>query len=202
MRRRRRLTVRLPVRRFVPLPPVEPASVERAVEEGLLIARSALVMDVKNHIIVAAIRDGIDFDETALADFVRAEVHKLAREHSGYEEQTKLWATAAVTARGPHADVHDYRSGDLDALTHREETYSGMAAGLDALAHDSAYVAGILESARLRAWEELAAVIGSTLDRMAAVSTEEDYERHRGTRLRQFRAIDLAQLIESRSHTY
>ncbi|MGV8969438.1 MAG: hypothetical protein ACOH1J_03215 [Microbacteriaceae bacterium] len=172
-------------------------TVERAVEEGLLIARSALVMDVKNYLIVAAIREDSGFNEKEVMTFVRSETLKLAEEHAGYAARTERWAQAASTARGPQIDVHDYRSEDLTALTHRRATYAGMAEGLTELASDETYVSDIAEQARARAWLEIARVIQLTLGRLAAIENDPEYERLKSTRLKQFRMLDLAPLLES-----
>jgi hypothetical protein len=183
--------------KYVPPAPVEPVTVERAIEEGLMIARSALVMDVKNHLIVAAIREDAGYDDPGIADFVRQETLKLAAEHRGYAERTTKWATTASTARGPQIDVHDYRFDDVTALAHRGATYAGMSEQLTSLANDDEYVAGIVESARSRAWLEIARVIQSTLERLASISSDPEYEAMKKSRLKQFRMLDLAPLLES-----
>jgi hypothetical protein len=195
--RRLRKPRRVVMRKYVPPAPVEPVTVERAIEEGLMIARAALIMDVKNHLIVATIRDDAGYDDTGMADFVRLETIKLAAEHAGYAARTKRWATAATTARGPQIDVHDYRTEDLTALAHRGATYTGMSEALTALAGDENYVADIVQSARARAWAEIARVIQSTLERLATISNDDDYARYRASRMKQFRMLDLAPLMES-----
>lgn len=185
------------MRKFVPPAPVEPVTIERAIEEGLLIARAALIMDVKNYLIVAAIRDDAGYLDREVAEFVRLETLKLAAEHDGYAARTGKWAAAASTAIGPQIDVHDYRADDLTALAHRGATYAGMAEQLTALASDDSYIAGIAQEARTRAWLEIARVIQSTLERLAAIETDSDYDKLRASRLKQFRMLDLAPLLES-----
>jgi hypothetical protein len=184
------------MRKFVPPAPVPPVTIERAIEEGLLIARSALVMDVKNYLIVAAIRDDAGYSDSEVADFVRLETLKLAAEHAGYASRTSQWAAAASTAIGPQIDVHDYRSEDLTALAHRGKTYTGMAQQLTALAGDDGYISDISQLARARAWLEIARVIQATLERLAAIENDLEYESLRAKRLRQFKMLDLAPLIE------
>jgi hypothetical protein len=195
--RKRRSSRRPLLGKFVPPAPVEPVTIERAIEEGLMIARSALVMDVKNHLIVAAIREDAGYDDPGIAEFVRQEALKLAAEHSGYAERTTKWASTASTARGPQIDVHDYRLEDLTALAHRGATYAGMAEQLAVLARNEEYVSGIAESARSQAWLEIARVIQSTLERSASIISDPKYEALKATRLKQFRMLDLAPLLES-----
>ena len=64
---------------YVAPPMPEPISVERAVEEGALIARSALATAARNHVILTAVRDGLPFDRDEVARFVRTELQSRSR---------------------------------------------------------------------------------------------------------------------------
>lgn len=172
----------------------ESSSVERAVEEGLLIAKTALAMELKNHIIVGAIRDDQRFVESELRGFLTAEIEKLAREQAGYAARTDSWAAAATSARGPQSNVHDYRADDYGSLTKRRQTYTAMAGALTALANDTEFLTAVLASAQSQAWSEIERAILAKLEGEVRSSTEKGYLRTRKERMRQVREIDLAAL--------
>jgi hypothetical protein len=175
----------------------ESSSVERAVDEGLMIAKAALAMELKNHIIVGAIRHDRKFIESELRTFLVEEIDKLAAEQSGYAERTDSWAAASTLARGPQSDVHDYRSGDYGSLTKRGQTYAAMATALTALTQDAAFLAGVLETAQAQAWSEIERAILAKLEAEVRSSTEKGYLRTRKERMRQVREIDLVALEET-----
>lgn len=180
----------------------ESSSVERAVEEGLMIAKTALAMELKNHIIVGAIRYDNNFVESELREFLSGEIDKLAREQSGYADRTDSWATASTSARGPQANVHDYRSDDYGSLTKRGQTYTAMADALKALANDAEFLAVVLASAQSQAWSEIERAIMAKLEGEVRSSTEKGYTRTRRERMRQVREIDLAALDEANQPEY
>jgi hypothetical protein len=64
---------RLNLGKFRAPEPIAEAPIKRVVEEGVLIARNAVRMAVKNRIIVDAARDHLDFDDGALAGLVHIE---------------------------------------------------------------------------------------------------------------------------------
>jgi len=97
-------TKRVNLGKFVAPEPVEPAPIERVVEEGLLIAMTALRMQVKNSMIVDAIRNDNSYDPEALASVARAELESMA-------EQNVTLARDQLTAR----NISIYR-GLADAL--------------------------------------------------------------------------------------
>lgn len=195
---------RKPSRFFTPVryTSKESSSVERAVEEGLMIAKTALAMDLKNHIIVGAIRHDNNFVESELREFLSGEIDKLAREQSGYADRTDSWAVASTSARGPQANVHDYRSDDYGSLTKRGQTYTAMADALKALANDAEFLAVVLASAQTQAWSEIERAIMAKLEGEVRSSTEKGYTRTRKERMRQVREIDLAALDEANQPEY
>ncbi len=195
---------RQPSRFFTPVryTSKESSSVERAVEEGLMIAKTALAMELKNHIIVGAIRYDNNFVESELRDFLTAEIEKLALEQTGYAERTESWAAASTSAQGPQADVHDYRSGDYGSLTKRGETYAAMASALTGLSHDTEFLDSVLSSAQSQAWSEIERAIITKLEREVRSSTEKGYTRTRKERMRQVREIDLVALDEANQPEY
>jgi len=193
---------RTPSRPYLRVPVAEPISVERAVEEGLLIARSAVTMDVKNRIIVSALRDDHGFDATETADWVGLELTNLSREQAEYAERMNQLAVEVTGRHGPtrHGSTrheHDYGPRDYRLLTRRGLAYASLSEELARLVDDPTFVDGVVEDARGQAWSELGGAIESRLDHGPMRHPDADYALERDTRLRAFIAIDLARLRRS-----
>jgi hypothetical protein len=171
-------------------------AVQRAVDEGLLIARFAVVMDVKNHIIVSALRLDEPFDAESTGREVKQSLIRLAAEQSNYAQRvTDVLRERASRARGSVKHEHDYHPEDLASLDLRHAVYSRVAAELKLLAADEAYVAEIVESARQDAWGELGGAVETRLDRLPKpLLKNADYERNRARRIRALIDVDLAAL--------
>lgn len=186
-----------PARPYVAPPEVELPPVSHAVEDGLLIAKSWASLEVKNWIVVRALRDGADYDPEATAAAVRAELDRMAAEQEGYAERVGEERQAAFQKRGNAKHQHDYRAGDLSALSRRRSVYAGLADALVDARNNDEFVAELAETARERAWEDIARALEANLDRVAAEPVvDESYRRARAQRLRWLRDIDLARLIE------
>jgi hypothetical protein len=168
--------------------------VAHAVAEGILIARSALTMAIKNHIIIGAISEDRSYDADEVAAFARDEIRQLAAEESGYAVRVRESAVSAVAAHGPSQHRHDYRAADETALLHREAIYHGLAAELLALSEDAAYVADVVNVARVNAWDEIGDALLARLERLEQIGSAPDYEKRRKKRLRQLKRIDLGAL--------
>jgi hypothetical protein len=179
-------------RPFVPPAKVEPISIARAVDEGLLIAKSALAMDVKNHIIVTALRDDRNFAEQDVAGFVREELGKLQKEYENYSKRMDKLAVTAVDAAGPQSDSHDYRPEDYKALTKRGTIYREMAEQLKRWRKDDEFIGTVAESAREQAWSEVGRAITARLAWWIHPVGDPDYDVERESRLRTLRELDLA----------
>lgn len=183
-------------RPYVAPPEVEPPPVSHAVDDGLLIARSWAVVEVKNWIVVRALRDGEPYDPDATAAAVRFELGRMADEQAEYAERVGEERQAAFQRRGSARHQHDYRAGDLAALSRRRAVYSGLSEALAKARDDEAFVAELAEAARERAWEDIARAIEANLDRVADEPVVDDsYRRARAQRLRWLRDVDLARLI-------
>ena len=196
---RKRDRPKAPARPYVAPEFFERISVPRATEEGLLIAKSALTMDVKNHVIVRALRDDKSFDADEIALFVREGLHRLAEDHAGYAKTMDKTAVAAIDATGPQLHGHDYRAGDYRALTQRATIYSAMSKELERLRADEEFVVSVVWAARDRAWDEISAAIESRLDWVTGPPPDRDYDNQRGLRLADLVMIDIAGLLH-RSH--
>lgn len=176
------------------MPSIDPVVVEGAVADGLLIARSAATIAVANSIIVRALREreAFDHDETAAA--VRAELAHLAREQEDLATRMVETRTKALKSRGRSRHQFDYRPDDNSALASRETIYTAIAAGLDQLAGDAAYVDDIVLAARDRAWNDIGSAALSQAS--AVVVPDGDYDSLRDERLRDLLEIDLKKLTD------
>jgi hypothetical protein len=175
---------------------VSEEAVQRAVDEGLLIARFAVVMDVKNHIIVTALRHDEPFDADVTAREVRQSLVRLATEQSDYADRvTDVLRERAARARGSVRHEHDYHPEDLAGLDLRHAVYSRVAARLRLLADDVDYVAEIVETARQDAWTDLGGAVEMRLDTLPTPPVRDaDYARNRARRIRTLIDVDLAAL--------
>src|SRR5215207_5546409 len=96
-------------------------SIDLQVDEGLLIVASAFRLALKNLLIVRALRDGADYDESALVAALNAEIGGLITEKE--EEAVRLRkAMRSARRRKGWASWHDdYRQQDMPALERRAE---------------------------------------------------------------------------------
>ena len=187
----------IPSRPYERTPVAEPISVERAVEEGLLIARSALTMDVKNRIIVSVLRDDHRFDAIETALWVALELKRLSVEQAEYAERMNHLAVEVTNRHGPRRHEHDYGPRDYRLLIRRGLAYASLSDELARLVDEPTFVESVVEDARAQAWSELGTAIQSRLDLGPMQQPDADYVLERDTRLRAFIAIDFARLRHS-----
>jgi len=154
--------------KFVPPEPVEPAPVERVVEEGILISHTAVRMQVRNHLIVSAIRDDSSYDPEELGEFARREFESLA-------DQNVLLAREQLTGR----NISIYR---------------GLANALREVAADDAAIAKVVEASRQEAWQEISGAVATTLAARAVDPRDPDYAAEREARISDLLAVDLVKL--------
>ncbi|HEY2644783.1 MAG TPA: hypothetical protein VGI56_13595 [Galbitalea sp.] len=172
----------------------DPISLDRAVEEGLLIARAALTMEVKNYIIVTAIRDGQPYDLDDVSEVVRRELHELATENDENAARVDKLAAQVLKSGWAKHDSEGYQAGDHPALTNRVVIHSQLSEQLNALADDADYVAGVAERARMQAWTEVGDAIESRLLDSLPKPPDRYYEEDKEARLRAFANINLRAL--------
>lgn len=185
---------RKPDRPYVRQPDSETPTVEHSVAEGVLIARSALTMEVKNRIIVSTLRDGQLFDPEVTAGFVVHELADLADEQADYADRMDSTAAEAAGFHGRATHQHDYHSLDLPSLIRRAEIYRSLSAELVRLRDDRGFVDALVESARADAWSELGSAIALRLESERGFPVDPDYQRDRHERLATFLALDFAAL--------
>lgn len=171
---------------------VDPDQVEGAVDDGLLIARSAASVEVANTIIVRALREQRPFDRAEAAGDVRDAIGHLIREQRDLAARMIEARSRALKSRGRSRHQFDYRAGDSSALLSREAIYSTIADRLEALIGDDEYVGEIITAARDRAWSDIGAAILKKAG--AVVVPDSEYEAERDERLQRFLEEDLAGL--------
>jgi hypothetical protein len=143
--------------------PVEPPPVSRVIEEGLLIAESAVRMAVKNRIIVSAVRDQNDYDAAEYAKVAQNELSFAMEQNFENSERVVIEREAAVRSRGAATHEHDYGWDDRETLRRRRAVYEGLAAELRAWRDDPERVAALVEDARLAAWADISASLETRL---------------------------------------
>jgi hypothetical protein len=164
---------------------------ERAVDEGLLIASAALVMAVKNAIIVAALRDGRPYDSAEVAGIVRVELQDLATENKSNSQRLEQLAEEVMLPRERNVGSENYNKRDNPALMQRSGIHERVSAELKRLSADDEYITQVAETARAAAWIEVGNAIEARLLRTAQPAGDPRYEEERDSRLRTLLAVDL-----------
>lgn len=173
--------------------PVSQVELKRAVDEGFLIAKAAIVVAVANRIITNALRDEGYFDHALIADAARQELHRMAEEQRGDAARMREIRATSSKQKGRSRHQHDYRRGDDHALRTREATYEELAALLDRRRDDQKFVDGIVLQARARAWDDIGTTVVGRLG--WAQRPTDDYEIGRDERLQQMLDEDFATLL-------
>jgi hypothetical protein len=177
-------------------PPSRPISIERSVDEGVLIASAAVAMDVKNYIIVEAIRDGSAFDAENVAAAVRRELLELAHENESSASRVQQLSVDVQSRRGPRDrdNSEGYEFDDHPTLTKRGVVHVMLAAELERLSEDSEFVADLAERARVQAWADVGSAIETRLHD-SIPQRDPAYEAEKDARIRalldiNFRALE------------
>jgi hypothetical protein len=163
---------------------------ERAVDEGLLIASAALVMAVKNAIIVAALRDGRPYDSIEVAQIVRAELRDLATENRSNSKRLEQLAGEVLLPHERNVGSENYNKRDNPALLQRSGIHERVSAELKRLSADDEYIAQVAETARTAAWVEVGSAIEARLLRSAAIEPDPRYDQEKDARIRTLLAVD------------
>jgi len=177
--------------------PVDPESLRRAVDEGFLIARSAVTSAVANRIILNALQSHVRFDAGLVAEATRDELARLAQEQVEDAERMRDIRAKAQKAKGRSKHQHDYRRGDDLKLRTREATYEALAEALLASRDDAAFIDSIVIAARERAWNDIGGTVVGRLEWAARPTA--DYEIGRDERLQQMLDEDFAALVAERA---
>lgn len=162
------------------LPP-EP-SLDELVEEGVLIAGSAVRLAVKNLVIVGSLRDHVDYDERVYVAAVRDELLTLANEKEADAERLTSVAEGASARAGRAANHSDYRSIDVAILSRRQMVADRLSKRLRALSGDDEFMQALARAAHESAWEEVARSLEERLI-AARIVEDDEYRRERGGRI-------------------
>ncbi|MEA9983863.1 MULTISPECIES: hypothetical protein [Subtercola] len=176
--------------------PVSRHAVGRAVDEGVLMSRTALTMATMNHIIVGALMHTIDYDPVEIAAFVRNELRLLSLEQATMAEHMKR-----LMLEFPPQFTKSRSVADFQWLTQRRVTYSSLATELARLHDDTEFVAEAVDSSQKWAWSELSRAIEVRLQAVAGVDAAPDYSAERDQRMRALREVDLPALAARQSGT-
>lgn len=180
-------------------PSPEPASVEEAAEEGLMLAQYASRMAVKNRVLMDGLAADVPFDVARYSAAAAAELDKLARESEAAAVRLHAIAEDVTSVGGRSDHVHDYRSADVDNLDHREQLSLLVANYLRERARDEEYLARLVDDARQDAWRELAESIEKRLDSTPRLDPDdEEYRRDRSVRMALVVVDDLMKLAQER----
>ncbi|QWT24507.1 hypothetical protein KPL76_03690 [Subtercola sp. PAMC28395] len=172
--------------------PVDPEAIGRAVDEGALMSRTAATMATMNHIIVGALRNGVDYDADEVARFVKHELRLLSLEQAEMAEHIKrlMWEFPPMLRKSSTV-------ADFQLLTQRRVTYSALASELARLHDDADYIAEAVDSSQKWAWSELSRAIEVRLDEVIDPSESAEYESMREERMRALREIDIPRLARN-----
>jgi hypothetical protein len=138
---------------------IPPTDESRAIEEGLLVARAALVLAVRNWIILRALRDRAPFSTEETTEAVRRELGRLAGEQEGYAMRAGVLRRRAERLVGKPRHEHDYGAEDEPVLRQRQAVHSALARDLTGFADDPEYVADVVRTAHQQAMEDVGVAI-------------------------------------------
>ena len=176
------------------------APVEEIVEQGLLVADVAVRMTVKNAIIMNALKEHADYDETQIVEMVRDALNELASERERDARHiSRVRGEIRDTGRSSWSET-EYGNSDSRTLRHRQEVYEQVAAELRSRTEDDEYLNSTVERARGLAWSE----IGDSLKERASHpyysgGHDEEYRSNRDDRIQQLIEKDLTSLIKQNS---
>jgi hypothetical protein len=186
------------IRPYVPLEPREPTPTDKLVDEGLMIARHAIAMRVKNQVLVDILRrDGV-FVADAYTGIIRDELERFASEQRTYAERMTEELSRVASRPGRSLHQHDYRTRDRATLELRRDGYARLADALDGAGDDDDFIASVAESAREGAWREVATTLQARLaNQQQSLAHDPRYEEDRADRMRLVAEVDLDLLRRS-----
>ncbi|WP_375386897.1 hypothetical protein [uncultured Amnibacterium sp.] len=183
----RALAVDYAARREQPVQPLAP--IDAVVTDGLLIAHVAIRMTLKNRILVAALRDHLDFDRTGFERLAREELLALAAEN----ERTALRLEPIVAALPADDRLPVREQLAREEQGRRPDVHRGLAAALRAAADDAGLLVALVRQAQEDAAEEYGRAVAATV--AADPGRDPDYAARREQRLRAFVRKDLRALL-------
>jgi len=165
----------------------------RIVDEGLLIALSAVRMAVKNDIIISGLGERADYDLARFNDTARRELIRLAHENQESAERVRR-QRKDLTSLTWRVDLSQDQLQDISQLKLRRRVHRRLATALIEAADDTDRVADLVRQAQVAASDEVRRAMRSRLIRLAIDPTDPEYNRRRAERTDMFVNIDLALL--------
>ncbi|MGO4533459.1 hypothetical protein [Leifsonia sp. 2MCAF36] len=159
---------RVPMRPFdeARLPPTEPISPDRALEEGLLLADFAVRMTVRNSIITDMLSaTDAAFTPALFVGVARDALLALSDEAGAAEARLAAEHRLATVLEGEPEHSHDYRPVDAGNLSRRQSLAHSTAEALRRQASDERFLLDVVERARAEAWGEISREIELRIDR-------------------------------------
>lgn len=120
---------------------------EHLIDEGVLVARSALRLTLKNHVIMHSLRDAQPWLPDTLTSLARDAVAELIAELASTAERLDA-AVERFAARGGRSSRTQRHRAELSRLTMRARTAHGVVARLRALHDDPEAIAELVSVAR------------------------------------------------------
>jgi|GEM_PF-2188562 len=159
------------------------------VEEGLLVAQSALRLAVKNRVILATMRDGGEWNDAAMADVVRGEIDELLIELDADADRLHA-ASAAIAKRARRGfRLTPRQKKESERLATRARISRRVAERLRESRDDEAFVASVINLAREDSLRELLQPRLLPLDGPSTLTPKEQRIALRGVQ------VDLRKLI-------
>lgn len=184
--------------RFAPEGLPAPPSMEDMVHDGLLLARATLRMNVKNLMLLSAIRDHEDFDEDRYITAFHDACHALATENMADAQRMDTLKEAAEGRTGRPQHPSDYRWEDAPLLDLRQQANIAVSQQLMAMSTDVEAARALIREARTSALSELADTVPPD---WAAPNIDPNYEAEHDTRVSLLKA-DLLELGQKNEAEY
>ena len=182
---------------------VQLPTVEDSAADGYAMAKQAALMELKNRILIHAIRKPGAVDTELFVVPAGEILANLSQESTDLAQKLEKKLAYARKRSGEPQYGDDYRKVDVKNLMIRKQSLESVAAQLTEHALDVAFVEALIQEAHSQAWAELSREMERSLDRTEALEFgDEHYEQERDDRLRQFINLDLAQLIEDTTPEY
>jgi hypothetical protein len=165
----------------------------RIVDEGLLIALSAVRMAVKNDIIVSGLAEHADYDPARFAATARRQLRHLAEENQESAERVRR-QRKSLTAKTWRVEFSQDQLQDIAQLKLRRRIHRRLATALSTAADDDDRVHEIVRDAQVAASDEVRRALRIRLIKLAIDPRDPDYQSRKAERTEMFVAIDLALL--------
>jgi hypothetical protein len=148
---------------------VQPATLERALEEGMLLADFSVRMTVRNAIITEMLtRENAVFAPAPFIQVARGALLALAHDADATGARVATEHRFAAVLEGEPEHSHDYRPADAINLRRRQALARATADELRQRSRDDEHLAHVVERARAEAWREISREIELRIDRASA----------------------------------